>query len=254
MVDLAEPATRKVFFDLHSDLPREGPGNRACTLRALAAVGPLPEAPRILDMASGPGMQTLDLARALPGAHITALDAHAPFLAELNRRAIAADCQDRIRTLRGNMATPPTDLGPFDLIWCEGAVYMLGIAEALRLWRPLLKPGGFIAFTEPVWLRPDPPERALRNWIDCPAMTDITGINAQVRDAGYEVLDTFTLPPEAWWDDYYGPLEARVPLLRAKYGNDPIAKEVLDAADNEVEAYRRHADVFGYEFVIARSL
>ena len=255
MVDLSEPRTREIFFDLHSGLPREGPGNRASTLRALAAAGPLPANPAILDMACGPGMQTLDLARALPTASITALDGHGPFLAEVARRTAAAGWADRIRTLRADMATPPHDLGQFDLIWCEGAVYMLGIGEALRVWRPLLRPGGVIAFTEPVWLHPNPPERALRNWVDdYPPMTDRSGIRAQVQGAGYEVLDTFTLPPEAWWVDYYCPLEARVPLLQAKYGGDPIAKSVLDAAEDEVEAYRLHADVFGYEFVIVRPM
>jgi SAM-dependent methyltransferase len=254
VVDLTDPRTREVFFDVHSDLPREGPGNRASTLRALAAAGPLPANPAILDMACGPGMQTLDLALALPGAGITALDMHRPFLAEVASRAAAAGCADRIQTLRADMADPPLEPGQFDLIWCEGAVYMLGIGEALRLWRPLLRPGGIVAFTEPVWLTSNPSARALRNWVDdYLAMADVAGIRSQVEAAGYKVLSTFTLPPEAWWVDYYGPLEARIPQLRVKYGNDPIAKQVLDAADDEVEAYRLHADEFGYEFVIARA-
>lgn len=252
MVDLADPNTREIFFDLHSGLPREGPGNRGSTLRALAAAGPLPASPAILDMACGPGMQTLDLARAVPCASITALDGHGPFLAEVGRRAAAAGYADRIKTLRADMAAPPVEPGQFDLIWCEGAVYMLGIGKALRLWQPLLKTGGVIAFTEPVWLTSNPSARALRNWIDCPAMTNVAGIRSQVQSGGYDVLDTFTLPPEAWWADYYGPLEARVPKLRAKYGDDPVANGVLDAADDEIEAYRLHANEFGYEFVIAR--
>ena len=53
---------RELFADVHSDLPRQGPGNRASTERALAMAGALPADVRILDIACGPGMQTLDLA------------------------------------------------------------------------------------------------------------------------------------------------------------------------------------------------
>ncbi|MDX1575896.1 MAG: class I SAM-dependent methyltransferase, partial [Kiloniellales bacterium] len=88
-MDFDDPKMRAVFFDVHSGLPREGPGSRACTARALAMAGPLPPEPRVLDIACGPGMQTLDLAELLPAARITAVDTHAPFVAEAERRAAA---------------------------------------------------------------------------------------------------------------------------------------------------------------------
>ena len=50
---------RAIFFDLHSDLPHEGPDNRASAARALAMAGPLPANPRALDIDCGPGMQTM---------------------------------------------------------------------------------------------------------------------------------------------------------------------------------------------------
>src|SRR5262249_11799155 len=48
----------------------------------------------------------------------------------------------------------------FDLIWSEGAIYVMGFAEGLRAWKRLLKPHGAIAVTELSWLGPDIPEEA----------------------------------------------------------------------------------------------
>lgn len=47
-----------------------------------------PFAANVLDIACGPGAQTLDLARLLPEATISAIDSHQPFVDEANRRAL----------------------------------------------------------------------------------------------------------------------------------------------------------------------
>lgn len=67
-MDFSSPKQRDVFFDVHHKLPREGPGNKDCTARALSLAGQLPEAASILDIACGPGMQTIHLGELLPAA------------------------------------------------------------------------------------------------------------------------------------------------------------------------------------------
>ena len=116
-MDYDDPEVQQLFFALHDGLPREGPGSRACTARALAMAGALPAAARVLDIACGPGMQTMDLAALLPDAGIVALDNHAPFLAELERRAVERGVDGRVTTLRADMAAIPCPPGSFDLIW-----------------------------------------------------------------------------------------------------------------------------------------
>ena len=77
---------RAAFFDLHSDNPREGPGDFVSTQRAFAAVSNALAGEtrlQILDLACGPGLQTQHLAELAPDARITALDIHAPFVAGL---------------------------------------------------------------------------------------------------------------------------------------------------------------------------
>ncbi|MFM9843412.1 MAG: class I SAM-dependent methyltransferase [Dongiaceae bacterium] len=249
-MDFSDPHQRAIFFELHSGLPREGPGNRESTARALALAGVLPAAPRILDIACGPGMQTMDLASLLPAARITAVDMHEPFLEELRRRAKAAGVADRIEILRGDMAALPFPPASFDLIWCEGAAYIMGVGNALRVWRPLLRAGGKLALTDAVWLKPDPPEPVKRCWAEYPAMADIETNRKLVRDCGYELLGDFVLPDAAWWDDYYGPMENRLLELAPKYASDPVANAILLESSGEIELFRLHSAYFGYVFLV----
>ena len=101
---------------------------------------------------------------------------------------------------------------------------MMGVPAALAAWAPLLKPGGRIALTEAVWLKSDPPEPVRTNWTEYPAMTDVEACRAIIRRAGLKLLGDFVLPESAWWDDYYGPLEARARQLADKYRGDAIAQ------------------------------
>jgi SAM-dependent methyltransferase len=246
---MAIDEARRIFFEVHRDLPREGPGNRASTARALRLAGSIPRAARVADIGCGPGAQTLDLAELLSDAHIVAFDAHQPYLDELCRRAAAAGVSKRVDARRADMRALPLEPGSVDLLWCEGAAYIIGIPDALRLWKPLLKPGGRIALTEPVWLAPDPPAAARANWVEYPAMTDVASNRAIIARAELTLLGDFTLP-EAAWDDYYRPLEARAKSLTARYADDPIAQGVLRDVAAEIDAYRRYSTYFGYQFFV----
>ena len=249
-MDFSDPRQRAIFFDLHSGMPREGPGNRESTARALAMAGALPPAPRVLDIACGPGMQTMDLAAMLPAAQITAVDMHGPFLEELRRRVQAAGAENRIEAVQADMAALPFAPGSFDLIWCEGAAYIMGVGNALRAWRSLLRPGGKLALTEAVWLKPDPPEPVRRCWAEYPDMRNIEFNRKLVSDCGYELLGDFVLPDAAWWDDYYGPMEKRLLELAPKYAGDPVAMAILEENNSELKLFRLHSAYFGYVFLV----
>ena len=170
----------EVFFDIQRGLPRQGPGADASTLHALSLCGPLPKRPAILDVGCGPGMQTVALAKAIDGdGRITAVDINEEYLGELRRRAHAAGVDDRIEILVGDMRALPVAPASFDVIWSEGAAYIMGFERALAAWRPLLKPGGRIALTELVWLERDPPAEAAAFFrSEYPAMADVESILA----------------------------------------------------------------------------
>jgi len=245
-----DPRARAVFFDVHSGLPREGPGSRESTRRALDLAGPLPDRPIVLDIACGPGMQTMDLADLLPDARITAVDTHLPFVEEANRRATAAGLGERVRAEPGDMRSLDFVPASFDLIWCEGAAYIMGVGNALKAWRPLLRPGGRLALTEAVWLRDDPPEPVRRCWLEYPEMGDIEACRSLVRDNGYELLGDFALPEAAWWDDYYAPMHQRINRIAPNYVGDLVAEAVLDESREEIAVFQEYAAYYGYVFLV----
>lgn len=214
----------------------------------------LPSAPAILDIGCGPGMQTLDLARAARDAAITAVDTHPQFLAELERRAEAAGLADRIVTRKASMTALPFSDASFDTVWSEGAIYLMGVGEGLMAWKRLLKPQGYVAVTEPCWLKPadEIPRAVHRLWAPYPAMTSITETAAIIARGGYRETGRFVLPESAWWDDYNTPLEARLGPLLAEHGHEPMFRARLDEARAEIDTYRQYAGAYGYVFFVMR--
>lgn len=246
----ADPKQRQVFFEVHSGLPREGPGDRTSTARALALAQPLPAAAQVLDIACGPGAQTIDLADLLPDATITAVDLHEPFVLETRRRAAERGVAGRVRAAVGDMTALAFPPASFDLLWCEGAAYIMGVDAALPAWRPLLRSGGRLALTEAVWLRPDPPEPVRRLFAEYPAMGDLTAARTLVRNAGYRLLGEFVLPQAAWMTDYYEPLRQRLAELAPRYADDPVARAVLAECAEEIAGFEQYGDCYGYVFLV----
>jgi SAM-dependent methyltransferase len=195
-------------------------------------------------------MQTLDLARYTKG-KVVAVDTHQPFLEQLQKRAKAAALSERIVPMRESMFSLPFPEKSFDLIWSEGAIYIIGFEKGLRTWRPLLRPGGYVAVTEISWLKPDPPEEVFSFWTaDYPGMSDIPGNLERIRNAGYQEIDHFTLPSSSCWTDYYTPIEARLPRLREKYLGNAEANAMLDGTQKEIDMYRKYSDWYSYVFYV----
>ena len=73
-----------IFFEIHADLPREGPGRDKYTAKAFGTLPKL-DKPRILDIGCGPGGPTMELAR-LSGGHVIGMDIHQPYLDRLSQK------------------------------------------------------------------------------------------------------------------------------------------------------------------------
>ena len=241
---------REVFFAVFEHLPRQGPGNRASAARALALCRDLPAAPEVLDLGCGVGAQTLHLAELTRGT-IVAVDNHPPFIEQLKRMAGAKGLSHRIRAVVGDMAALDLPPGSFDLIWSEGALYQIGIGNALAVCRPLLRAGGHLVFSEAVWRKGTPPPEVKASFdLDYPAMGWTPDVVDAIQDGGFQLLGHFTLPDEAWWDDFYTPMRARVRELRPRYAHDEEALAALDQIAREPELHRAYSDYYAYEFFV----
>lgn len=251
---MIEPSSRfrEIFFEVYEALPRQGPGDRESAARALGLCRDLPPAPAVLDLGCGVGAQTLYLAELTSGT-IVALDNHAPSVARLNATLDERGLSPRVRTMVGDMARPAVPPESFDLIWSEGALYNIGIENALRICHGLLRPGGHLVFTDAVWRRSDPPPEIKASFdADYPTMGRVEDVVAAIGHCDFDLLGHFTLPDQAWWTDFYTPMQHRIEALRGKYAGDAEALAILDQLAREPEMHRRNSDFYAYEFFVAR--
>ncbi|RKT86646.1 Predicted N-acetyltransferase YhbS [Saccharopolyspora antimicrobica] len=237
----------EAFFALHRGLPRQSAGSDATTRHLLRQAGPLPARPRVLDAGCGPGRSALVLAEET-GGHVTAVDLHQPFLAELEQAAARRGLSDRITALPLSMAELPFPDNTFDLIWAEGSVYNIGFDTALRLWRRLLAPGGAIVVTEIEWARtPSAPARSF--WDAAYQLRDHAANVEAARAAGFRTTHHWPLPDSDWWDEYYNPLEARI----AEADLDrPGMREAVAAGREEIALRREHGNDYQYAGYVLR--
>jgi len=243
--------SQELMFEIHEGLPREGVGRDVYTRQAYEMLPQLDE-PRILDIGCGSGAPTLELAR-LSGGQVTALDVHQPFLDVLARRAEAAGLSERITIVNGSMLSMGFPDESFDLVWSEGSIFIVGFDKGIEDWRRLIRPGGFLAVHEVAWLRTNPPAEVRDFWSEAyPAIRSIPDNLAAISARGYEVIDHFALPEDAWWVEYYRPLEKRLRELRVKYASDAEAQAFLDQSQLEIDMLRKHPGWYSSAFFVLR--
>lgn len=235
-----ELSPEEALFTVHRDLPREGPGSKADVAWALY-VAATPETARICDAGCGPGADTVTLAKERPHAFVEAVDQIGHFVAAAQART--APYGKRVAVRQGDMASLT---GPYDLIWCAGALYFLGITEGLKRWRMALARGGHVAFSEPCLLA-NPSQAALDFWAGYPQVTNAQGIRDRVEAAGYRVIGEH-LMIGAPWDAYYRPMAARIATLRP--GATGALAAALDEAGAEITRWQAAPGEIAYALMV----
>lgn len=242
-----------VFFEIHSGLPREGPGDNESTEKAYLMLRNLPEHPSILDAGCGPGMQTIALAKLSRG-RIIALDNHQPFLDGLKRKAAEEGVSGRIQAVNGDMFALNYADKSFDVIWAEGSIYNIGFERGLREWKRLLTDSGYIVASELSWLKPDAPEEVRKFFAEAyPAIKTVEENLAIARKTGYRLVGWFAIPESSWRDNYYTLIEAKLPALKSKHQCDAEALSILACEELEIEMFRKYSEYYGYVFYILRA-
>lgn len=251
-MDITDETFARLMVDLYGSLPRQGPGSPESTRRAFAMLGALPALPGVLDIGCGTGAQTIELASLTQG-HIIGLDVFDWALDTLASRIEEAGLIGRVHTIQQSMDEMEFSPESFDLIWSEGALYIMGFEHALKTCRSLLKPGAHLAASELSWFQDDPPSELRQFWaVGYPDIKTVEDNVRLIEDCGYEMLGHFHLPAEDWWNEYYTPMLSLLPSLRQRYAEEPDAMATLDENETEMEMHRKYSDYYGYEFFVCR--
>jgi ubiquinone/menaquinone biosynthesis C-methylase UbiE len=244
----------EVLYELFRDMPRQGPGSNEYTRRAYEYLPNLPKQPRILDIGCGSGMQTLELAR-ISGGQVIALDNYQPFLDALVESAKTEGMDRRIKTVNSSVFELPFAKSTFDIIWSEGAIYIIGFEKGLCEWKPFIKPGGYLVVSELAWITPDRPDE-IRCYMECeyPAIKRNEENKEIIRRAGYQMIDSFILSEAVWRDGFYKPYQSRLNSLKVKYAGNSEASEVLEACQREIDMYKKYFCYYSYVFYLMQLL
>jgi len=142
-----------------------------------------------------------------------------------------------------------------DLIWAEGAIYIIGFEKGLNYWKKFLKKGGYIAVSEASWFTENRPEEIDIFWKNAyPQIDTIANKVTQMQKAGFIPVATFILPEYCWIENFYKPqIKAQKKFLE-KYTGDKIAEEFIANERHEAELYQKYKEFYGYVFYIGRKI
>jgi len=191
------------------------------------------EKPRILDIGCGSGVPTMELARLTDG-KIIGIDIDQESLDRLSRKIEQEGLTDRVKAIKCSLINIKFPDNSFDIIWAEGSITSLGVEKSLRGWNRILKPKGFMVIHDEI--------------------KHFFKKRDKVVSCGYKMIEHFSLPEEAWWEEYYRPLEIRVKKLYKKYSNDPSALEVLNLHQTEIDIVKASPKSFQSVFCIMQKL
>jgi len=232
---------------LFGGMEKLGPGGNEHTLHVLRTL-PKQQFRLVVDVGCGTGRQTITLAKKLRTL-IHAVDSHEPFLNELMSHARRANLQELVETRCMDMKDIPSIFQNVDLLWSEGAAYNIGFPNALATWVRAIVPGGFVVVSELSWLKDTAPLVVTEFFRSgYPDMRSVESNIAVAEKAGFEVLNTYTLPRDTWVDGYYDILEPRAQSLLSH--PNPSIREFAGETVKEIEIFQRSEESYGYVFYV----
>ena len=235
------------FMTVFETLEQWGPGSTQDSLKALSLISP-DSISQLLEIGFGKGLSTILLAEN-SRAHITAVDNEPMAIEHLHQRTQSLKLEERISSVCASMTELPFKEKSFDAIWAESCVYIMGMENALKQWKPLLKDQGMLMVSDLVWLTDTPDDDAMKFWLaDYPDISSIPERLKLFKQQGYEVMEHFSLDVAAW-KNYWLPLQQRIEGLKPSM---PNSQAIVDI-EKEISIYEKSAAKdFTYQYFVLR--
>ena len=245
----------QLLVDLHKRAKRQGPGGEAETRKAIDLAMLDPSAPlKVADIGCGTGASTIQLARLL-NAKITAIDFWADFIEALKENAENEGLSNKINPLVGSMENLPFEDEEYDVIWSEGAIYIIGFETGINEWRRFLKPGGMLVVSEITWITSERPFEIQKYWQAEYPEIDIASSKINILEkSGYSPVAYFVLPERCWLENYYRPMQSSFAEFLARHSYSEKAQAIVEAENKEIALYEKYRAHYSYGVYVARKL
>ncbi len=176
------------------------------------------EKPRILDIGCGSGVVTIELAKLSDG-EILGIDIDQSVLDTLNRNVKEEGFSDRMKSLKCSIFEIDFPDKSFEIVWAEGLQF-IDFEMRLKEWKRLLTTNGFLVLHD--------------------GIRDMSDKLRIIPRCGYRLIEYFLLPEDAWWTEYYSPLERRLKELRRKYNDVPEALKIFKNYEKEIDMVKKN--------------
>lgn len=172
------------------------------TMKAFSSI-PKTDTPLILDMGCGTGEPSLALLQVCDG-KIFAVDSNKECISVLERKVSELNYADRIEVVCGSIFDENLLQKKFDIVLAEGLLNVIGFETGLRLLVYCLKQNGYLIIHDE--LKNDAEKRAI------------------LKKYGLNLLNTFELSEDVWWNEYYSCLEKLIDKTKDSVFNKEICE------------------------------
>ncbi|MDA0999784.1 MAG: class I SAM-dependent methyltransferase [bacterium] len=219
----------------------------------------LSPASNVLDAACGKGEGCLILAQQF-GCMVIGMEHRPEFAEEARRRILLSDMGHIVNVMDGAPDDLPFDEGFFDLAILNASPFSDCSAVLLELLAQVVRPGGWLAYSELVW-RPDASRTAapaVREWIEskCPApICEVDARKASLGARGFEVVSA-DLSQESVWEEFYAGQARAILENRKEYQGSSGEQATLNEWQKELEIFHHEGgrQSLGYACFIMRRL